>query len=75
MKAHLVDCTYCEDRLVTFGEKRPRVPEMERCRLTMLPVPQPGYPGRFCEHFHQEGHDCVNCFGDSNLHMENMIDK
>ncbi len=61
MRAHLVDCTYCIQRMVTPGDKKRHIPEVERCRLTMGPIKKPNEPGRFCEHFHQEGHDCVDC--------------
>ncbi len=74
MKAHLVDCTYCEHRLVTSATKRRGGGEIERCDLTMLNLPRPFEPGRFCEHFHQEGHDCDHCFVNDIFQMVNTID-
>ncbi len=62
MKAHLFNCTYCIHRMVTPGDKKRNIREVERCHLTMLPLPAPSQSGRFCEQFHQEGHTCENCF-------------
>jgi hypothetical protein len=61
MKAHLVNCTYCDKRTITPGNKKRSIPETERCTLTMLPIPRPDEPGRFCDKFHQLGHDCDSC--------------
>jgi hypothetical protein len=61
MKTHLVNCTYCDQRLVTAGNKKRSIPELERCGLTMGTIKKPNEAGRFCEHFHQIGHDCESC--------------
>ncbi len=62
MKTHLANCTYCIYRLVTPGDKKRSIHEIERCRLTMGAIPKPNERGRFCDQFHQIGHDCANCF-------------
>lgn len=61
MIAHLVNCTYCTHRLVSAGNKKKHIPEMERCGLTRELIPPPSAAGRFCEKFHQEGHECKSC--------------
>ncbi len=61
MRTHLVNCTYCVFRLVAPGNKKKSIPELERCKHTMLPIPKPNEPGRFCERFHQIDHDCESC--------------
>jgi hypothetical protein len=61
MKAHLVNCTYCEHRMSTPGDKKRSIHEVERCRLTMLPIPKPDEPSRWCDRFHQIGHTCKTC--------------
>ena len=61
MKTHLVNCTYCENRMVTPGDKKRSIPELERCHLTMLPIKKPDEAGRWCERFHQIGHTCEQC--------------
>jgi hypothetical protein len=62
MKAHLVNCTYCEHRVVNSGDKKRSIPEMERCKFTMLPIKKPSEPGRSCEQFHQIEHTCETCW-------------
>lgn len=59
MKAHLYNCTWCIHRISSKRIKNE--PEIERCKLDMHLLPHPMKPGRCCEHFHQEGHDCYSC--------------
>jgi hypothetical protein len=61
MKAHLINCTYCDKRLITPGDKKRSIPEVERCKLTMMMLKKPSERGRSCEHFHQIDHTCENC--------------
>lgn len=60
MKAHLLNCTYCIHRQVTPRTRKTN--EIERCELTKQRIPSPGEGGRFCDKFHQEGHDCEDCY-------------
>jgi hypothetical protein len=61
VKAHLFDCTYCIHRLSVPGNKKKNLHEIERCQLTMLPIPTPAQTGRFCQSFHQLDHECKSC--------------
>lgn len=61
MKNHLVNCTYCIYRTVTPGDRKRSIPEMERCKISGHLIKSPREAGRFCKHFHQEGHDCECC--------------
>ena len=60
MKAHLINCTYCIFRQISADPKR-KNGERELCKITYQPIKHPNEPGRYCEEFHQEGHDCLDC--------------
>jgi hypothetical protein len=64
VQAHLIDCTYCDQRLVTPGDKKRNLHEVERCKRTMTLLPHPSKPGRWCAAFHQVGHQCKSCLTD-----------
>ncbi len=57
VNAHLANCTYCIHRMVTPGDKKRGIREVERCHRTMMYIPGPSEPNRFCADFQQEGHD------------------
>lgn len=61
MKAHLINCTYCTHRQVSSDPKS-KNNQFELCKLNHRKIPHPNQPGRFCEDFHQEGHDCASCW-------------
>ena len=63
MKAHLINCTYCVFRQVAADPNR-KNGQRELCRLTFKKIPAPNEAGRFCENFHQEGHDCDICWSE-----------
>jgi hypothetical protein len=64
MIAHLIDCTYCQFREVIPGNKKKKIYERELCGLTRQPIVPPDRPGRYCDKFHQIGHDCPTCIKD-----------
>lgn len=71
MKAHLLNCTYCIFRQIAADPKR-KNGERELCKITYQPIPHPKDPARFCEEFHQEGHDCLDCVGMANAWHEKI---
>ena len=62
-------------RQVTPGDKKRKIPEVERCKITRQPIPAPQEPGRFCEKFHQIGHDCERCLSFIEYQWSIYLDK
>jgi len=60
---HHNDCFWCINyRELPLAIKKGKVTHVrEQCGLTDNPIPLPGTPGRYCDHYQQKECGCSNC--------------